>query len=307
MEARMMHCRIEPDRRWLADRARMDEPKSTAMPNQLLKRCRSAAGLLACVLLIAGCATPMPRKDDPYENFNRKMYSFNDFADRVAIRPVAVGYRKVTNDTSRRLISNFFANLESPITIANDILQADPKEAFKATSRFAINTTVGVLGLFDPASEMSIDVSTTDFGVTLAKWGVSEGPYLVLPLIGSTTGRDIASYPVDRYLFDPLSWYAHSHDFAYEAQYLPTAAYLVTLRSSAIDAEGLLEGVYDPYVFYRDAYRQRRLYKIYRGNPPMEAIQSLQGVDDVDVDALLKEQEKFEQQHKPDSGKPSKN
>ena len=86
--------------------------------------------------------------------------------------------------------------------------------------------------------------------------------------------------------------------------YWPTFIYLVSLRSSAIDAEGLLEGVYDPYVFYRDAYRQRRLYKIYRGNPPMEAIQSLQGVDDVDVDALLKEQEKYEGQHKGDSDKP---
>jgi phospholipid-binding lipoprotein MlaA len=262
------------------------------------------AALVLCLVALCGCATPMPRKDDPYENFNRKMYAFNDFADRVAIRPVAVGYRKVTNDTSRRLISNFFANIESPITIANDLLQANPKEAFKATSRFAINTTIGLLGFFDPASEMSIDVSKTDFGVTLAKWGVAEGPYLVLPLIGSTTSRDIAAFPVDRFLLDPLSWYASSHDLKYSAEYLPTVAYLVTLRSSAIDAEGLLEGVYDPYVFYRDAYRQRRLYKIYRGNPPMEAIQSLQGVDDVDVDALLKEQEKFEQQHKGDDGKP---
>ena len=264
------------------------------------------AALLLCLVALCGCATPMPRKDDPYENFNRKMYAFNDLADRVAIRPVAVGYRKVTNDTSRRLISNFFANIESPITIANDLLQANPKEAFRATSRFAINTTVGLLGFFDPASEMGIDVSATDFGVTLAKWGVPEGPYLVLPLIGSTTGRDISAFPVDRFLLDPLSWYASSHNLQYSAEYLPTVAYLVTLRSSAIDAEGLLEGVYDPYVFYRDAYRQRRLYKVYRGNPPMEAIQSLQGVDDVDVDALLKDQEKFEQQHTQDSGKPKK-
>jgi phospholipid-binding lipoprotein MlaA len=271
-----------------------------------LQRCLRATTLLL-VLLAAGCATPMPRKDDPYENFNRKMYAFNDFADHVAIRPVAVGYRKITNETSRRLISNFFANIESPITIANDLLQANPKEGFKATSRFAINTTIGVLGLFDPASEMSIDASTTDFGVTLAKWGVPEGPYVVLPLVGSTTGRDFVAFPVDHYAFEPLSWYAASHDFKYNAEYLPTLAYLVTLRSRAIDAENLLEGVYDPYVFYRDAYRQRRLYKIYRGNPPLEAIESLQGVEDVDVDALLKEQEKFEQQHKPDPAKPTKN
>jgi phospholipid-binding lipoprotein MlaA len=273
-----------------------------------LKHVHKTIGLSAAfTLLLAGCATPMPRKDDPHEDFNRKMYAFNQLADRVAIRPVAVGYRKVTNDTSRRLISNFFANIESPITIANDVLQANPKEAFKATSRLVINSTIGLFGVFDPASELSIDASETDFGVTLAKWGVPEGPYLVLPLIGSTTGRDVASFPVDRYLFDPLSWYAASHSFNLDAEYLPTVAYLVTLRSSAIDAEGLLEGVYDPYVFYRDAYRQRRLYRIYRGEPPLAVIQSLQGGDELDdADKLLEEQEKYEKQHKnPADGAPA--
>jgi phospholipid-binding lipoprotein MlaA len=269
-----------------------------------LKRMHKIFGLTALLILLAGCATPMPRKDDPHEAFNRKMYAFNQFADRVAIRPVAVGYRKITNQTTRTLISNFFANVESPITIANDVLQANPKEALKATSRLAINTTIGLLGFFDPASELSIDASTTDFGVTLARWGVPEGPYLVLPLIGSTTGRDAAAFPVDRFLFDPLSWYARSHSFNLHAEYLPTVALLVTVRSSAMDAESLLEGAYDPYVFYRDAYRQRRLYKIYRGEPPMEVIQSLQGVDDIDdADKLLEEQEQFEKQHKkPDDG-----
>ncbi len=269
-----------------------------------LKSIYKIAGLSALLTLLAGCATPMPRKDDPNEAFNRKMYAFNQFADRVAIRPVAVGYRKITNQTTRTLVSNFFANVESPVTIANDILQANPKEALKATSRLVINSTIGVLGFFDPASELSIDASTTDFGVTLARWGVPEGPYLVLPLIGSTTGRDAASFPVDRFLFDPLSWYARSHVFNLHAEYLPTVAHLVTIRSSAIDAESLLEGAYDPYVFYRDAYRQRRLYNIYRGEPPMEVIQSLQGVDDVeDSDKLLEEQQQYEKQHKkPEDG-----
>jgi phospholipid-binding lipoprotein MlaA len=269
-----------------------------------LKFMHKIVGLSAMLALLAGCATPMPRKDDPHEAFNRKMYAFNQFADRVAIRPVAVGYRKVTNQTTRTLVSNFFANIESPVTIANDILQANPKEALKATSRLVINSTIGLLGFFDPASELSIDASATDFGVTLARWGVPEGPYLVLPLIGSTTGRDAASFPVDRFLFDPLSWYARSHSFNLHAEYLPTVAYLVTLRSSAIDAESLLEGAYDPYVFYRDAYRQRRLYKIYRGEPPMEVIQSLQGVEDVeDADKLIEEQQKYEKDKKP-AGKP---
>ena len=301
MRRRTKRLRVHPVRRaGIAATMPIRNPMSPLSVNHGLR-----AAIVVATLAFAGCATPMPRKDDPHESFNRKMFAFNQFADRAAIRPVAVAYRKVTNDTSRRMISNFFANIESPVTIANDVLQGDPKEAFKAVSRFAINTTVGFLGIFDPASEMGIDVSTTDFGVTLAKWGVPEGPYLVLPLIGSSTGRDIAAFPVNRWAFDPLSWYAQSHDFAYSAEYLPTVAYLVTLRSSAIDAEGLLEGVYDPYVFYRDAYRQRRLYKVYRGNPPMEAIQSLQGVEDVDIDALLKEQEKYEQQHKSDDKPPA--
>jgi phospholipid-binding lipoprotein MlaA len=261
---------------------------------------RSSLRLVAfatVAVLLAGCATvpQAPRRDDPYEAFNRKMYAFNDFADRVAIRPVAVGYRKVTNDTTRRLVSNFFNNVETPVSIINDLLQANPKYAFTNASRMVINTTIGVLGLFDPASEMGIDAHDTDFGVTLAKWGFPEGPYLVIPLMGSTTGRDLIAFPIDNLTFDPLHWYSASHDFRYNAQYLPTTVYLVTLRSSAIDAEGLLEGVYDPYVFFRDAYRQRRLYRIYDGNPPIEAIQALQGVDDIDIDKLLKEQEKVEE------------
>ncbi|HST26958.1 MAG TPA: VacJ family lipoprotein [Rudaea sp.] len=261
-------------------------------------------GLIAA--LLAGCATPMPRKDDPLESFNRKMYAFNDFADRVAIRPVAVAYRKVTNPTSRTLISNFFANIESPITIANDLLQANLPQTAKATGRLVINTTVGVLGFFDPASEMGIEPSPSDFGVTLAKWGVPDGPYLVLPLFGSTTLRDVWRLPVDGYFFDPLTIYARNHNKELHAEYLPTVAYLVTLRSTGIDAEGLLEGVFDPYVFYRDAYRQRRLYQIYRGEPPLDVIQALQGGDDLDdADKLLQEQEQYEKQQKqkqPDKG-----
>jgi phospholipid-binding lipoprotein MlaA len=276
------------------------------MPHKFLYNVFRIASVFVVVALV-GCANPMPRKDDPYEHFNRKMYAFNDAADRAVIRPVAVAYRKVTNETSRRLISNFFANVESPITIANDVLQAQPRYAFTETSRLLINTTIGILGIFDPASELGIDAHQTDFGVTLAKWGIPDGPYLVLPLYGSTTLRDVWRLPVDGYYFDPLSYYTREHDLWLNAQYLPTIGYLVTLRSTGIDAEGLLQGVYDPYVFYRDAFRQRQMYQIYRGNPPLEVIQSLQGVEDVDVDSLLKEQEKFEQQHKGDPPKPAKN
>lgn len=266
------------------------------------------AGLLAVgVALLAGCTIAKPRTDDPLEKFNRQMYSFNSAADKAVIRPVAVGYRKITSPNMRRIVANFFANVKMPITIINDILQVDPRSAVHNTGRFVINTTVGFAGFFDPASELKLPPNETDFGVTLAKWGVPEGPYLVLPLVGSTTARDFWRLPVDNY-FDPLGWYAKDHNLRFHAEYLPSAVYLITLRSRGIEAEGLLKGVYDPYVFYRDAYRQRRLYDIYNGTPPAEVIEQMQGTGDEDVDKLLEEQHAYEKkaagaEKNKDSGK----
>ncbi len=254
------------------------------------------------VLLLQACATPMPRSDDPYERFNRNVYAFNDYADRVAIRPVATAYRAATTQTMQRLVSNFFSNVETPISIGNELLQARPKDALRGASRLVINTTIGILGFLDPASALGIQADETDFGVTLARWGVPDGPYLVLPLYGSTTLRDVWRLPVDSYFFDPLYYYASTHNFALGAQYAPNALYLVTLRASAIDAEGLVEGAFDPYAFYRDAYRQRRMYKIYHGEPPPEVIQTFQGVNDIDADKLLEEQRQYEQKRKSTSG-----
>jgi phospholipid-binding lipoprotein MlaA len=255
------------------------------------------AGLMAlCVALLAGCTVAKPRTDDPLEGFNRKMYAFNDAADKAVIRPTAMAYRKVTSANMRRVIANFFANIRMPITIVNDLLQVEPKAALRNTGRFAINTTLGFVGLFDPASEMQLPPQETDFGVTLAKWGLPEGPYLVLPLIGSTSARDVWRLPADHYL-DPLGWYADHRDLKFHAEQFPSLMYLVTLRARGIEAEGLLEGVYDPYVFYRDAYRQRRLYDIYDGQPPAEVIEQMQGTGDVDVDQLLEEQQQYEKKN----------
>lgn len=255
-------------------------------------------GLLAASLLVlAGCTIAKPRTDDPWEKFNRKVYAFNVKVDNAVIRPTAVVYRKLTSANVRRLLSNFFANLRMPITIANDALQGEMKDALKDTGRFLINTTAGFLGFFDPASEMRLPRQETDFAVTLAKWGVGEGPYLVLPFVGSTSARDIWRMPVDGRLFDPMGYYSRTHEYELGRQYWPSMAYLVTLRAGAIDAENLVEGAFDPYVFYRDAYRQRRLYLIYDGEPPFEAIQQLQGLDEDDLDSLLQEQVDYEKQH----------
>lgn len=250
--------------------------------------------LVAFSILLAGCTIAKPRTDDPWERFNRKTYAFNDAADRTVIRPVAVGYRKITTPNMRRVLSNFFSNLRMPITIVNNLLQGRPKDFTRSTGRFLVNTTLGLVGFFDPASQMGLKLQEQDFGTTLAKWGVPDGPYLVLPLLGSTSARDVFRFPVDRF-FDPLALYAGDRDLRLQAQYMPSWLFLVTLRSRGIDAEGLLEGVYDPYVFYRDAYRQQRVYQIYDGNPPIEVIEQLQGVDDdFDADELLREQQEYE-------------
>jgi len=267
------------------------------------RRSRIAHSIVVAALAgaLAACAVAPPRTDDPLQNFNRKMFAFNRFADKVAIRPAAKAYTKVTGPKGRVLISNFFSNLRTPVTIVNEVLQGRPEPALQSTGRFLVNTTVGFLGFFDPASDMKLPPHPTDFGVTLAHWGLPEGPYLVLPFVGPTTLRDVWRLPVDTY-FDPLGWYAREHDFKWHAQYLPSMAYLVTLRASALPIDPMIDSAYDPYAFMRDAYRQHRLYEIYYGNPPMAAIEQLQGTTpdengDQDIDRLLQQQQQYERAH----------
>ena len=250
-----------------------------------------------------------PRTDDPLQKVNRKVYAFNDTLDKAVLRPAAVGYRKVTNPPVRRSVNNFFTNIELPITIANNLLQARPSEALGNTGRFLINLTVGVGGIFDPATRLGLPLETTDFGITLARWGVPEGDFLMLPLLGPSTVRDVWHYPVDGYFFDPLSLIAKNQAFSYGQYYLPQVLYVVSMRSQLIDAEGFLQSAYDPYAFLRDAYRQRRLYKLYDGDPPADVIEKMQGVDQpgFDPDELLQQQKQWEQQHATSKPAPTKN
>ena len=267
------------------------------LPHTPSRLSRTAA--LGLVALLAGCAIAKPRTDDPLEKVNRKVYAFNDTVDQAVIRPVAVGYRKITNPPVRRSIGDFFTNLRQPVTVANDLLQARPKQALQSTGRFLVNLTLGIGGLFDPASSLGLPLQETDFGITLARWGVPEGDYLMLPFLGPSTVRDVWQVPVDGYFFDPLTIYARNHSYPYGQQYIPQLVYLVNLRSRAFDAESFLKSAYDPYVFIRDAYRQRRLYKLYDGNPPASVIDQMQGLDQqgFDPDQLLQEQHQWEDKH----------
>ena len=132
------------------------------------RRFRIAHPIVVAALtgMLAACAVTPPRHDDPLQHFNRKMFAFNRFADKVAIRPAAEAYVKVTGPKERVLIGNFFANLRTPVTIINEVLQGRPGPALQSTGRFLINTSVGFLGIFDPASEMQLPAHPTDFGVT---------------------------------------------------------------------------------------------------------------------------------------------
>src|SRR6185312_7245198 len=244
--------------------------------------------LVLATLLLAGCAIAKPRTDDPLEKYNREVYKFNNVVDQTVLRPVAVGYRKVTNPPVRRSVSDFFTNIRMPIVVFNDLLQARPTHALQDTGRFLVNLTLGIGGFFDPASQLGLPLQDNDFGITLARWGAPEGDFLMVPLLGPSTMRDVWRLPIDNYFLDPLNIYGRTHHY-HGLQYVPQAIYVVTLRARALDAEGFLESAYDPYVFLRDAYRQQRLYQIYRGNPPAAIIEQMQGLDqeNFDPDELL--------------------
>jgi len=284
----------------------------TPSPMPFLPRLASLSRLvpLAVLTLLVGCAIAKPRTDDPLQNFNRKAYAFNNSLDKAVIRPVAVGYRKVTNPPVRRSVSDFFTNIHMPITVANDLLQARPVPALQGTGRFLVNLTLGIGGFFDPATKMGIPLNETDFGITLARWGVPEGDFLMLPFVGPTTMRDVWRLPVDSYFFDPLSYFSRNHSFHYGQYYIPQVLYLVQLRAQAIDAESFLQSAYDPYAFLRDAYRQQRLSMLYDGNPPADVIEQMQGLDQkgFDPDQLLQEQQQWEKKNpQQQPAEPSKN
>ena len=177
--------------------------------------CRVAVALCA-ILAIAGCATPPPDDDpdameafleinDPYEPFNRAMFDVNLLLDRSVVRPVSKAYLEAAPDPVRVGISNFLKNLRVPVTFLNELLQGEPDLAADAFARFCMNSTVGLLGFVDVASEFGIDGHEEDFGQTLATWGIGSGPYLVLPLLGPSNFRDATGRIVDS-VGDPVAW-----------------------------------------------------------------------------------------------------
>lgn len=215
-------------------------------------------------LLLGGCAsTGNPR--DPFEPVNRGIYQFNDGVDRLVLKPAAEVYKAVLPQFVRTGVSNFFSNLNDVIVALNNLLQGKLLQSLSDVGRIAVNTTVGLLGFVDVATEIGLEKHNEDLGQTLGYWGIGDGPYLVIPLLGPSSARDGVGVFGD-YKTNPLTYVDPTRDR--NALY---AVNLVHRRYELLDASRVLEtAALDPYEFVRDAYFQRRRNLVHDGNPPRE-------------------------------------
>lgn len=237
------------------------------------KRMADARLLIPLLILMCGCATtetssespqpePVRAEYDPFEPLNRGMYAFHDTLDRLTLRWIAKGYRAVIPSFARRGVTNFSQNLVTPRSAINNFLQGKAGPGFSDFGRFIINSTLGIGGLIDVASTQGIPVYDEDFGQTLAVWGLPEGPFLFIPILGPNTLLDAVSIPVDL-ISDPLLHYNNSsvRDKIYGLR-------AIDLRARLLSAEVLLEDSNDPYLTLRESYLQNRRFQIHDGNPP---------------------------------------
>jgi phospholipid-binding lipoprotein MlaA len=217
------------------------------------------AGLLfglTCSAFADDASSKQP--SDPWQGMNRKIQAFNDTADRWVLKPVAKGYAKITPHLVRRGVSNFFTNLTYPLVVVNQFLQGKFHDGASDTGRFIMNTTLGIGGLFDPASGAHLPLHDEDFGQTFAKWGIGSGPYLVIPFLGPSTVRDGLGSAVG-FTVQPTRYLIEDNN----TRYGMTALNFIEIRAGLLDAEQLISG--DRYIFMRDAYLQRREYLIKDG------------------------------------------
>lgn len=217
-------------------------------------------------LLLTACTTTGDNPKDPYEEQNRAVWEFNRSLDKAVLKPVAEGYQYITPDPIETGVTNFFSNLGEIPTIINDVLQGKFLKAGRDTGRFLINSTIGVAGLLDPATEMGLEEESEDFGQTLAVWGFEPGPYLMLPFIGPSNPRDGLGFAVDSFAF--YSPYDELNDD--QTEWGLRALSLVDQRARLLPLEEQLEEALDEYLMVRDAYLQRREFKVYDGKPPIE-------------------------------------
>ncbi len=216
---------------------------------------------LLAALLCTACATPQ-NNYDPLESINRPIYDFNSGLDQHLVRPVAKAYSEYIPPPLRSAVGNFFGNLDDLFGIPAALLQAKGTAAAKSTGRVVLNSTLGVGGLIDWASDLPIEKQNEDFGQMLGYWGVPSGPYLMVPFYGPLTLRD-SSDNLLRLAWGPLDYI---DPLAGQIAYYST--YVIDLRASLLPLDATLQEQFDPYSFVRDTYLQRRWFKVHDGNPP---------------------------------------
>ncbi len=250
---------------------------------------KSALRLLGAVFFalvlgaVSGCATTSNNPRDPFEGFNRAMFSFNDALDGAILKPVAEGYRASLPPLVRAGVTNFFSNIDDLWEAVNNTLQGKIDAALQDIMRFSVNTVFGLVGVLDIASDMGLQKHNEDIGQTLGKWGVGSGPYLVLPFFGPSSVRDGAGLLVD-WRYDPLFRVSNI-----PARNTAITARAIDARTNLLDTTNVLEqAALDKYTFVRDAFFQYRRSQIYDGNAPRESGASLD-VDDADLKTALTE------------------
>jgi phospholipid-binding lipoprotein MlaA len=226
------------------------------------------SALLALALSVAaGCATTGGGGDprDPWESANRAMYRFNEGFDEAFGRPIATGYRDFFHAEIRDRVRNFFSNIGDLFIGVNNLLQGKLQDGLEDWARFAFNSTIGFLGIHDVASDMGLEKHNEDFGQTFGRWGVGDGPYVVFPILGSSTVRDGFGTVFDIYA-DPVG------DFRpFRLRNSAVLLRLTNTRADLLEAGRILEeAALDKYVFQRDAYLQRRRSLIHDGRPPRD-------------------------------------
>lgn len=240
------------------------------MPESLRRLPVMLSTALACALICACAGTdtnpeaPPPERSphDPWEPMNRFFYEAHTRIDRFTFKPLAKGYEIIVPDFMRRGVTNFSQNLRSPLNIINHILQGKFGEGLRQSGRLLMNSTFGIGGLVDVATDAGLEVQNEDFGQTLAVWGVPDGPYIYIPFMGPWTLRDATMIPLN-WLADPLLHYEDSS--VRDKVYLLRA---IDLRQRLFSAEKLIKDAYDPYIRIREAFLQNRRFLIYDGDPP---------------------------------------
>ncbi len=221
------------------------------------------------VTMFAGCAGNIPpaakenrAPSDPWEPLNRRIHNFNQGVDKVSFKPLAKGYQRVLPETMQRGVNNFSKNLLGPLFIINNFLQGKFRRGFSETGRFLANSTWGILGLVDVGADLGMEPYREGFGQTLAVWGVPDGPYVVVPILGPRTLRGAVTIPLF-FLADPLH-YVDDDTLRWSIY----AVRAVDLRANLFTAEALIEDSFDRYLTIRESYLQHQQFLIYDGDPP---------------------------------------